>query len=192
MTKKKLVTRGSLLLVVVVIIVGAKIVFSQLNRPAVATFTPVPGGKNQYSYQIDLTPKRKTGKYISFDYPAGLNVYPSQVTGPELEVFNFSAQDVETWFLGIEVSTTRFGKLTDSSSYTYRKNTPTVYHETQETLNGQLVTIMTDTTVGGFSKVAFILHGNTLATISLQGDDSSGVAPLQTTFSMILMSWHWL
>lgn len=191
MSRKKIVVSASLLLVIVIIVV-IRLILSIINQPVTAPLVAGSSSKNQSAYQIDLTPKLKTGKYVSFDYPVGLNVDPSQVTGPTLESFNFTAQDVESWTLAINISTTRFGQLTDSTAYTYRKNNPTIYSESHETLNSQLIDVMTDKQDSGFSKVAFVLHGKQLATISLMGDDTTGTQPLQTTFAMVLNSLHWL
>jgi hypothetical protein len=50
---------------------------------------------------------------------------------------------------------------------------------------------MTDEAVSGFNEVAFLQHNNLRATVALSGDDANGIQPLQTTWDMVLGSWHW-
>ena len=162
-----------------------------LNQPAEGAIT-VGTGSARTAAGLDLTPKPATGKYAAFNYPAGLTVARnSPLVAPVVEQFNFTRHDIETWNLAIAVLSTPGGSLADSNAYQFRKNRPDIYKESHLAVNNQSVDVMTDTSTGGFSKVAF-LEGNGLsATVSLYGDDPAGMNDLSATFNMILTSWHW-
>lgn len=146
------------------------------------------------SYYINLTPKLQSGHYVSFEYPKGLHlVSTALISAPSVADFTYYVKDIYSWSLGIDIIKTPSGQLVQSSSYTLRKNNPNTYSLSIVNINGQQVNIMTDTSfVGGFSKVAYLTHGNLIGIVSLIGNDASGIKPLQTTFTMILNSWHWL
>ena len=177
-----------------VVIIGGLILFiRQLSQPSPGSLSVGQITASPNTYAVSLTPVLKTSVYVTFDYPAGMTLQTSPpVNPPTLAEFKFTARDVESWVLAINVSTNPTGSLSGSSSYIIRKNNPTVYQASQMIVKGQSIPVMTDTTAGAFSKVAYITNGYELATVSLLGDDSSGLQPLQTTFSMVLNSWHWL
>ena len=175
------------------IVIGISLMYKQINQPAVATLTEGQAIKSQTpSYNIDLTPKLVSGKYVSFDYPTGLTSKPGQLTGPIVEDFVFNARDIGYWTLATEISNLSTGNLMNNSSYILRKNTPSQYSESHVTIKGQSIDIMTDNTADGFNEVAFIVHSKLLCTIALSGKDVAGMKPLQTTQDMVLNSLHWL
>jgi UDP-N-acetyl-alpha-D-muramoyl-L-alanyl-L-glutamate epimerase len=182
---------GSLGLMLIILILAAWRIVAALNQPATAT---IQAGKVKATgYSVDLTPITKVGKYASFNYPAGLTAEPvSTFAAPNLEEFTFHAQDVESWLLAINIANLPDGQISQNSSYNLRKANPATYHESQETVNGSPVILMTDTTASGFSQAAFLVHGTLIGTISLTGDDAAGTQPLQQAFNMVLQSWKWL
>lgn len=192
--KRKHIIKISILLVFgIAIVIGISLIYRQINQPAVATLTEGQAIKSQTpSYNIGLTPKLVSGKYVSFDYPTGLTSKPGQLAGPIVEDFVFNARDIGYWTLAIEISKLSGGDLMNNSSYTLRKNMPPQYSESHVVAKGQSVDIMTDTTADGFNEVAFIIHNNLLATVALSGKDAVGTQPLQTTLNMVLNSLHWL
>ena len=180
---------------IVVVIIAAVVIFeivSKLNKPAQGLVSN-PTSAQSAQAVIDLIPTPGGGRYASFSYPSIMQqVANSKLITPVIAIYNYSYRDVESWKLAIEVLQIPSGQLTDNNSYQTRKLNPQQYQESHETINSQMIDVMTDKTVGGFSKVAFLVHGQYQATISLYGDDPSGVDILQKTFDMALGNWHWL
>ncbi len=180
---------GSVVLALIAIVGGVMFVMSRLNAPHQGVVHV--GAVIQPSATFDMTPKPAQGTYVTFAYPAGLTVVPNNpIVKPVLEQFNFIHRDIETWNLAIAVLTNP-GDISTNNAYQYRKTKPSEYKESQLTVNGRQVVIMTDTSVGGFSEVAFLQHGPYGATISLYGDDQAGTQALANTFHMILSTWSW-
>jgi hypothetical protein len=191
--KRKLYKRLIILFVVIVIVGAIAYELHKLSQPEMSQVSETQGAANSTDYDIDLTPTPETGAYASFDYPKGMHLISSATEGGgSVEDYDFYVKDISSWTLAIGVTKTPTGLLSESSAYVLRKDNPSTYAESQMLVNGQEVDVMTDTTmVGGFSKVAFLAHGVLVATVSLVGGDSSGNKPLQTTFDMVLNSWHW-
>jgi hypothetical protein len=165
----------------------------QLNQPVQGVIKVGPAKPGPDSFTVSLAPKTQTGRYASFSYPAGMTPRrPEPVRAPYVASYAYNARNVESWVLAVDIANNPTGTLSGNSSYNLRKNNPAQYLESQTIVNGQTVTVMTDITVGSFSKVAYFTHGHLLATVSLLGNDASGTQPLQTSFDMALSSWHWL
>jgi hypothetical protein len=197
MGKRKIIISLNLLLAVAVVAVGIKLVSTIFNSPSQGSINynskTAKLTSNSLNYTPNLTPKPIVGKYADFSYPAGLMAASTNPQyAPYEESFKYTHQDVESWILAIDVLTYTNGQLSNNSAYTLRKNNPTQYQESHMTINGQSIDIMTDKTVGGFSKVAFLVKGDSIATVSLLGDDTAGLQPLETTFNMVLTTWRWL
>jgi hypothetical protein len=140
-----------------------------------------------------MTPTPGGGLYASFNYPAALSqVVGGETIAPTLVNYDYSYRDIESWNLEIIIYTNPSGNLTNDSPYTYRQLHPAIFQESKTTINHQPVDIMTDKTAAGFGKLAFLIHGQYQATISLTGNDANGVDDLQATFNMVLNSWRWL
>ena len=180
---------------IVVVIIAAVVIFaivSKLNKPAQGLVSN-PTSAQSAQAVIDLSPTPGGGRYASFSYPSIMQqVVSSKLITPVVAIYNYSYRDVESWKLAIEVLQIPSGQLADNNSYQTRKLNSQQYQESHETINSQVIDVMTDKTVGGFSKVAFLVSGQYQATISLYGDDPSGVDILQKTFDMVLGNWHWL
>lgn len=189
--KKRIIVLSVVLLVILGGVGGAMYAWHQLNRPDVASLTTGRVTNSANNYDIDLTPVPQTGQYVSFEYPKGMTPRAAETDAAQLEAYTYVAKDVQSWLLAISVSNLPAGNIADSSDYMLRKNNPSTYAQSEETLGGQTFIIMTDRTAGGFSEVAFVQHGSLLASISLTGDHATGLQPLQTTFDMVLSSWKW-
>lgn len=190
--KKKIFFIIIIVLLIAVICGGIGYFIWNINQPTAAQLKEGKVTNSQITYAVNLNPKLETGKIASFEYPSSLKMgQPSPPSGPVIEDFYFTMKDVESWILAIDISTTKTGQLTDNSDYVLRKNNPAQYSQTIQTINGQRVVIFSDLSAGGFSEVAFELHGDLLSTISLQGDDTLGTQPLQESFNMVLSSWRW-
>lgn len=183
-----------LLLALLFVVVGVWRLVVQLGQPETVAVNSVSDVGLQDDYNVNLTPKLTTGRYVSFNHPQGIKLISAAlVSSSSVEDFTFYVKDVASWTLAVDVIRTPTGKLSESSSYMLRKNNPATYNESQATIHGQSVPVMTDTVVtSGFSKVAYLTHGNLVASVSLIGNDSSGTGPLESTFAMVLNSWNWL
>lgn len=183
------------------IIIG--ICFGLIPIALIATFSSVANAPHSTSSIVTLTtpvdktsfnmsPKSITNPYVSFSYPAALTQTANGgLTSRQVAAYTFMYRDIQTWNMAIEVVMIPSGNLSDNNGYQFRKVNPQIYQESQINVNNQPVTIMTDSTYGGFSKVAFLVHGQYQAAVSLYGDDPNGLSNLNRTFSMILKSWQW-
>jgi hypothetical protein len=178
--------------VVIVAILGTmRIVSSIINTPSQGIIY-APNNSQPVQSSINLAPKLLTGKYATFNHPTGLTqVANNKIVTPVVATYNFSYRDIETWDLAIDIILVPSGKLTDNSSYQVREINPATYQQSQLNLNNHIITVMTDRSASGYSKVAFLVHGQYQATISLYGDDASGFKYLDLTLNMVLSSWHW-
>lgn len=185
------VTFGVVLLVIIVIVGAGDFILAHLNQPGQATVTEGQATSN-LGFTINPAPETQTGPYASFEYPKGLKLQKSApLAAPIVQQFNFIGRDVKSWILSTSVATLPGRGLANNSSYALRKNNSGTYQEGTLQVNGQAVTVFSDTTAGGYSKVAFMTHGNLLGTVSLVGDDENGTAPLERAFTMTLTSWRW-
>lgn len=192
--RKKIHRVLGLILIIILILVGAIIYLLHLvSEPVTTNLKAGSSTVSQPTYSLNLTPKLEVGTYVSFDYPTMMMAGSAgPLASPFVENFYYSFRDVQSWILAIDVSTTKTGNLTDSSDYVIRADNPAEYTRSSQTIGGQSIIIFTDQSAGGFNETAFLLHGTYLATVSLQGDHTSGTQPLQTTFTMVLNSWKWL
>lgn len=185
-TKKTLTLTFSV--IALLLIIWLSIFIKHLTSPSTAKNIIVESTPST----INLSPIEVTSSYVNFSYPQQLSPLPQvPLAGSELANFNFTYKDVETWRLAITVSHVDQSTLNDDSSYSFRVDNPQTYQENTEKVGSNTFYIMTDTQVGGFSKVAFILHGYETADISLYGDDPQGVGGLNSTFQQVLKSWTW-
>lgn len=195
MTPRRLLIGLNCLLVIAIIGVAVKTTITILSQPSSGTITTPQQSvatAQTASASINMTPAVQTCPYATYEYPSGMTTQASNPNvGPTLANFNYVYKDIESWNLAVAVNSDPTGQVASDSGYQYRKENPNIYQASQITVDGQTVPIMTDITAGGFSKVAYLIHGSYLATVSLLGDDSSGSAPLQATLSMILNSWKW-
>jgi hypothetical protein len=184
-------------LVLTVLIIGVAVGANRayvllFEQPAVGTVTVGTPEASSNSFDISMTPAVFTGKTISFSYPDGLaKKQPSPLVGPDVEKASFTAKDIVTWNLEIDVTNNGSQPLSGDSGYSFRVQHPDIYQPSTAQVDGQSVPVMTDKSAPGFSKVAFLQHGQYQATVSLIGDDADGSAPLQAAFTMVLSSWHW-
>jgi hypothetical protein len=172
-------------------VIVALLVFSKVaNAPSKATVITQSNKSSQPT--INLTPVSISNAYASFDYPEALRQTPSGgLMTNEVAAYTFLYRDLETWSMAIEIVTNQSGLVSDNNAYQFRKVNPQTYAETDYSVNDQPVVVMTDKTYGGFSKVAFLVHGSYQAIISLYGDDPGGIGNLSKTFNMVINSWQW-
>jgi hypothetical protein len=172
-------------------IVSAILLFSEIaNAPHAASIISTTNGSRTPA-SFNMYPVTVSNNYISFRYPKLLKPTQTSLVSGEVAAYTFMHRDIATWNMAVEVMPLPNGGLQGNSAYEMRKSEPATYTESTFTKNGQSVDVMTDTSYGGFSKVAFLTHGQYQATISLFGDDSGGTNALQQTFNMIIDSWKW-
>jgi len=186
--KKKLLIIGILF---VVFVIGLLYIDKKWTQP---TATNVVSSPYQITKQatLNLIPTNYSDKFVSFNYPT---IMTSDETPkfnlPIIDIVNMSYPDAQSWLLSVEVSNIPSGTFYDNEAYQARIINPTTYQLSQVTINGMSIPIFTDKTASGYSRVAFLISGNYQATVSLIGDDTSGVGPLASTMAMILNSWQW-
>ncbi len=181
-------------MIIIAFVVGLHFI-SRLNQPALGVTNVSQGtvDNQNISFSVSLTPKLQNTKYASYDYPSGLNLKTgTPIYPPSVATLDYTVKDVESWFLAVDISSNPSGNLSNNSAYLGRIDNPSEFHQSNTNINGQPVIIITDTQAEGFSQIAFLVHDTWLATVSLIGDDVSGTQPLQTSFNMILQTWHWL
>lgn len=193
LSKKRYKLLAFFLFLIIVVLV-ASFFISRINRPVTNSVSASLGSIDSDYYNIDLSPVKYTGIYVSFDSPKGLPLTSrSLISSISVEDFTFYVKDVYSWTLAIDIIKASGGQLSQSSSYTLRKNNPAQYSESIQVFNGNHADVMTDKSfTQGFSKVAYLTRGGLIGIVSLIGDDTSGVTPLNTTFDMVLNSWQWL
>ena len=194
MSRRRIIILSCLGFGLVVILGGVILFIKQFSQPDQGIIKV--GGSSSSpptSITVSLVPTLGSDKYVSFDYPSGMSKQSSAVVvAPSVADFIFTARDIQSWLLAIDITSDPSGNLANNSGYTLRKNNPNEYHESQVMIHGVAIPVMTDTTAPAFSQVAFLSHENWVATVSLIGDDADGAQPLQTSFNMVLNSWHWL
>jgi hypothetical protein len=189
--KRKLL---KILAAVIVLFIIGRIIDNQLNKPAQGTvIDEQPTSQaNLANNSFNLSPASVSGQYASFSYPKVMTkLAPSGLSGSEVATYSYKYKDIETWILAIEILKVPSGNLNDNSAWMLRKDNPSIYQETDNTINGQAVMIMTDTSASGFAKVAFLINGEYQAMIALTGDDPSGTTNLGAVFNQVVGSWSW-
>ena len=191
MTKphKKLLIVCTILFVICAVIL--LLIDKQWTQPTTtsAVSSPYPVTKQA---ALNLIPKDYSDNFVSFNYPTIMTMNQTPKFGPPIvDVANLSYPDDESLLLSVQVLNIPSGTLYDNSAYQARIINPTTYQLTQSTINGMSVPIFTDKTASGYNRVAFLLSGNYQATVSLTGNDISGLTPLVNTMAMVLNSWQW-
>lgn len=188
LSKRRIIVLIFLAIIIIVVLVVAFIIVPGLNKPVTGTIITTNVKSDIVS--IKLTPKPQAGKYVSFNYPAGMTPRPAgPITPPNLENYVYHAADTQSWLLAVNVSVPA-GGLSGDSGYAFRKNNPTTYQATTITVKGQPVIVMSDQTAN-FAKVAYVMQGPELTTVALSGYDNAGTVPLQAAFMLVLNSLHW-
>jgi hypothetical protein len=178
------------LILVLVIIAGVFLLGTYMDKPSVGRITEDGAGVSTES-AFNFTPVKVTDKFIAFSYPKSLHKVPNNPQyAPQVDEFNYSYKDSQTWDLSISTDQVSYA-MTSNSGYMLRKNSPQEFVESQQSVDGAIAYIFEDKTATGFSKVAFMQHGGYQASVSLTGDDSGVETNLQKTFNQVLSSWHW-
>ncbi len=186
--KKRLISGVILLVFCSILLI---IIDKNFTKPTTTTavISPYPLPKQT---SLTLIPKNYSDNYVSFNYPSiMLSKQAQQPSSPIVDNITFSYPDIESWLLAIEIYNIPGGNFYNNEAYQARLIDPSVYKLTQTTVNGTTVPIFTDTTAVGYKRVAFLISGNYQATVSLTGNDASGITPLVNTMAMILNSWQW-
>jgi hypothetical protein len=180
------------ILIVLILIIIMSILVIRLEQPQSVQAVFGKSITSKSGFNIDLTPTLYKDSFVAFNYPKGLSKKPSNpLAATDVDIIDFGAQDILSWTLAIDVTNTGSKPLNDDSSYRIRTDQQSIYKQSSLYIGNQNVTVMTDTTASGFSRVAFLQHGNLRATVALIGDDADGSSPLQTSWNMILSSWQW-
>lgn len=132
------------------------------------------------------------GKTFSFSYPSSFQPGQSKsLSESDIEKFAYVTSDISPWNLNIQVRKLSGGLITSDSSYNLRKANPDTYTEQVITLNSNIAHIMASN-AGGYSKIAFIIHNNIDANISLMSNSSADSEKMDAVLIQIISSWKWL
>jgi len=134
-----------------------------------------------------------TGAYAAFSYYSSL--FKSErtlpISGNIVATYGYEHQSDTPWQLTITVNFLPNGNMRDDSAYYDMMQNPDRYSSSSETVNGNMATIMSDTTVAGYDKTAFLFHGSYSADISLSSDDVQDTTQQQAVLTGVLQSWQW-
>ncbi len=143
-------------------------------------------------HTFNASPVTVHDAYISFSHPESLTPRTSQAPhAQELDAYSFGYRSGEPWSLTVSVYQLAGPTLRDDSAYNLRVQQPGRYRETVEHIKGKPVIVFADMQSYGFADVAFLLHGDKSADISLSADDPNALKELSETFSQVLQSWQW-
>ena len=186
--RSAVLTLAFLVLICLIAVLSVHLVNKPVSAPIITTNNPAPTTAAPPPQLVKVD-----GTYANFSYPSSMRTMTNAQTptSPVLDSYNYLKTDILTWHLAIAISHLNTPSLNDDSSYVFRKNNPTEYQESTVTYGDNTFIVMTDVQAEGFSEVAFSLHGNMDATISLLGDDPNGDSGLDTTFQQVLQSWDW-
>jgi hypothetical protein len=142
---------------------------------------------------FDSKPVTVHGTYISFAYPAAFSVYLARQkpAPPILESYEYDHSDIKSWLLSITVTKLTSGSLNADSGYYTRSLDPSDFQKSTVLANDHTFVVMTDSSVSGFSKVAYSFNNGMSADISLEGGDSLNAASLSEVFGDVLNSFTW-
>lgn len=172
-----------------IIIVAALILTVDLHRPSTAKNIVSPVSQQPTQPKMIII----HSAYASFTYPNNMTPEVQQATpnASGLATFTFMKKDLVDWDLVITINRLSSSNLTSDAGYNLRKGDPSVYAPSTITTGSNTFAVMTDMTAADFSEVAFSVHGDMSADISLQGADATDENILPTTFREILDSWKW-
>lgn len=171
-----------------VVVAGAIVLLNRVSSLAEGSITPGPTS----TVTANDIPNNNAvqGKLAGFKLPSGFNATPTTTSGSMLESFNFSKGHTPMWTLSIQIKPLPSGRLADSSGYQLRKSQPQQYQEEYINTHGTNVVVMADMS-GGFNKVAFLQHGDKLATVALSCPSNIDATALQQTLESVVQSWQW-
>jgi hypothetical protein len=142
--------------------------------------------------RLDLSPLAVNGSFADFTYPAIFSVAPSNaVIAPVVAVYNYRYHTLQTWNLDITIVRVPGGHLLDNDAYKMRTLKPETYQPSSLSVGSQSVPVMSDISVDGYAKVAFLVHGQYQATVSLVGTSVNGTSDLETSLQQVVASWQW-
>jgi hypothetical protein len=183
-SKKYVLLGGGILFLLAIVMIG-----HSLSSPAEGSIkdsAPVSSAPAKAPGQV-----RTDGKYISFVHRDDIKQVPAdQPGGNELEVFNLVRKPWPYWYLNIGISRLPSGNIADDGSYNMRALNPGRYKLEHWSLNSTNVAVFSDLS-GGYSKAAFVSHGDKLLTAAISSDDAAKVDQLDAALKQVLTSVEW-
>jgi hypothetical protein len=135
--------------------------------------------------------KTLDGQYISLKYPDGFaEIGSGRPAANQLEIHRLAKGPSPFWNLAVSVSQLPNGNPADDASYNLRKVSPGRFSLEHIQAGQQSVDVFADQGAG-FSKVAFVPHGQEMATIALTSSDIFHIKELQQTLTSVLNSLEW-
>ena len=138
------------------------------------------------------SPVQVTGTYASFTYPS---IFTAEKTpaasGNIVADYSYEHHAFIPWQLNITIHFLSANEANNDSAYYAMTQDSTRYSESKSTIGENQADIFTDTTAGGFSKVAVLFHNSYSADVSLGSEDGQYLTEQQATLNQVLQSWHW-
>jgi hypothetical protein len=196
LSPKKWYKRKLLIYPVIIALVIIGVMYYEIgiiNKPSIGIVTNPTPAQQGAGLSLNFTPSPVTGTYISFAYPKlfAVDKATQKPQDPILASYVYQYNDTGSWLLAITVTDLQSDSLKADSSYYARLLNPTEYQLATVAVKNNTFQVMTDTQAAGFGKVAFSLHNNMSADISLTGYDDLGTANLQKAFNIVLGSFSW-
>lgn len=181
------VVAGGILLV----IIGAGLaVYGSLSSPVNGSVnSPAPATKSTTAPTL----AHAQGSYASFSYPSTYSkAAASPPAGTMVEAFALANRGaVPPADIDVSILQLPSGQLADDGSYHYRQVDPSKYRPETWTIAGASVPIMDDTS-GGYAKVAFLVHGQLVAEISVSCTSSADSTTLDNDLKIVITNFKWL
>jgi len=173
--------------------IGARVFLSYINTPASAARITNQPAHVSVPAAAGNEPVSVSDAYARFTYPSFLT--PLKVQQPNggsvAAVHSYEYKAAVPWQLTVTVNRLPGGLANNDSAYYAMIQNPARYQKTTENVNGGPVTILSDLTTGGFSKIAFLFHGGYSADIALNGSDQQDADREQATLDGVIQSWRW-
>jgi hypothetical protein len=189
--KRRLSVLGGL---VIVIAVGGYFFLRFMDAPSSASRISMGSSMTTTATQsVSLgKPVAVAGSYASFSYPSNFTAETLQVPGGDIVAqYGYDYHATIPWQLSITITSLPGGEVNDDAAYYAMMQNSSRYSKTSETVGPNEASVFTDTTAGGFDKVAVLFHGSYSADISLTSEDEQYVNEEQTTLDQVLQSWRW-
>ena len=177
-------------IVLLLLIIATVIISRQISAPTTG------------SIQVTDTPTKTTtikqvsfsGQHFSFQHPESFTQNKVDPPKPPLvEQYDFLKRGGGQAELAIQIESLPSSNLIDSGSYHFRQAHPERFSETNISVNGMSVHVMTDNTSdASFARVAYFQHDGYLASVALTGSTGNvGASDSADVFQAVLDSWSW-
>ncbi len=180
-------------LAVVCALIGLRVLLQYLDAPTSAAKVMNQPASVAAPAERSGKPVPVSNAYAQFSYPSFLTPLKQQqpAGGSTLAAYGYEYHAAVPWQLTVTINYVPGSLANNDSAYYAMVQNAARYQKTMETVNGHPVTVVTDLTAGGFSKIAFLFHGTYSANIAVNGIDQQYTEQEQATLDQIVKSWNW-